>query len=182
MMQVVSPLQSLESRKILTTIYITHFHPDHSFGLTALKETFPEAKIVALPSVIEGITKTWEGKVKTWEPMYGDNITSSPIIPEPLHGTTLTLESDIFQIFGEMQGDAMNNSYVWIPSLKSVVCGDIVYNGVYPWTLETTPAEREEWIKTLDKIALLKPAVVVGGHKNPELKDNPSCLELTKNI
>jgi len=34
--------------------------------------------------------------------------------------------------------------------------------------------------KTLDKIVLLKPVVVVGGHKNPELKDNPSYLEFTK--
>ena len=68
-------------------------------------------------------------------------------LPLERGGKSGIFESDIFQIFGEMQGDAMNNSYVCIPSLKSVVCGDIVYNGVYPWTLETTPAEREEWIK-----------------------------------
>jgi metal-dependent hydrolase (beta-lactamase superfamily II) len=86
----------LESRKNLTTIYITHFHPDHYFGLTVLKEAFPRAKIVALPAVIDGMTETWEEHVKTWKPMYGDNLTDSPLIPEPLEGskampgTTLT--------------------------------------------------------------------------------------------
>ncbi|HEY0192593.1 MAG TPA: MBL fold metallo-hydrolase, partial [Kofleriaceae bacterium] len=41
--------QILESKKQLTTVYITHFHPDHYFGLTVIQQAFPRAKIVALP-------------------------------------------------------------------------------------------------------------------------------------
>src|SRR5215216_1264492 len=37
----------LESRKHLATIYTTHAHPDHLFGLAVLKQAFPDAKIVA---------------------------------------------------------------------------------------------------------------------------------------
>jgi glyoxylase-like metal-dependent hydrolase (beta-lactamase superfamily II) len=170
----------LESRKNLTTIYITHFHPDHYFGLTVLKEAFPRAKIVALPAVIDGMTETWEEHVKTWKPMYGDNLTDSPLIPEPLEATRLTLEGEALEITGGVQGDARNNSYVWIPSLRAVVGGDAVYNGVYPWTLETTPAERKDWIRSVDKIAALDPLVVVGGHKNPAMKDDPACLGFMK--
>ncbi len=171
----------LESRKNLATIYITHWHPDHYFGLNVLKQAFPNARIVALPATVEDIKQGWEPKVKQWKPMYGDNLTSAPIIPEPLQGTTLTLEGETLEIVGPVQGDDKNNSYVWIPSLKAVVCGDIVYDGVFPWTLETTPAERKEWIAVLDKIAGLKPSVVVAGHKKPELKDDPSSLQFTKN-
>src|SRR5438067_13506510 len=40
----------LESKKNLTTIYITHPHPDHLFGLAVLKVAFPSARIVALPA------------------------------------------------------------------------------------------------------------------------------------
>jgi len=170
----------LESQKNLTTIYVTHFHPDHYFGLAVLKQAFPNAKIVALPSTIAGIKKTWEGKMQQWKPLYGDNIPASPIIPEPLTGTTLTLEGEALQIFGEVQGDAMDNSYIWIPALKAVVCGDIVYSGVYLWTLETTPTSRRDWIKTVDKITALNPAIVVAGHKNPDLKDDVSSLQFTK--
>jgi hypothetical protein len=39
-----------------------------------------------------------------------------------------------------VQGDDAENSYVWIPSLRAVVTGDIVYSGVYVWTAETDPA------------------------------------------
>src|SRR3712207_2365345 len=39
--------------KQLTTIYITHAHVDHYFGLDALLKRFPDARGVALPSVVE---------------------------------------------------------------------------------------------------------------------------------
>ena len=44
----------LESKKHLATIYVTHPHPDHLFGLAVLKQAFPQAKIVALPSTVNG--------------------------------------------------------------------------------------------------------------------------------
>jgi len=169
-----------EGKKNLTTVYITHFHPDHYFGLTVLKEAFPHTKIVALPSVIAGMKETWEEYVKEWKPMYGDNLTSNPVIPEPVQGTRMMLEDEILEIVEGVQGDAKNNSYIWIPSLKAVVTGDTVFNGVYPWTLETTPDERKDWIRTVERIAALEPLLVAGGHKTPALKDDPSCLQFMK--
>ena len=166
--------------KNLTTIYITHSHPDHYFGLVVLKQAFPNVKIVALPTVVADIQNTWQAKVAQWKPTYGDDITSNPVIPDVLNGTTLTIEGQDLQIFGNVQGDEANNSYVWIPTLKAVVCGDIDYNGVFPWTLETTPAQRLDWIKTLNSIAALNPAIVVPGHQNPDLKDDASTLDFTK--
>jgi glyoxylase-like metal-dependent hydrolase (beta-lactamase superfamily II) len=170
----------LESKKNLTMIYITHFHPDHYFGLNVLKEAFPRAKAAALPSTVKHMKANWETEMKQWKPIYGDNLPASPVIPEELRGTALALEGETLQIVGELQGDAQDNSYVWIPSLKAVVTGDIVFNGLYPWTLETTPSERKEWIRSLDKIAALEPLVVVGGHKDPALKDDLSGLLFTK--
>jgi glyoxylase-like metal-dependent hydrolase (beta-lactamase superfamily II) len=169
-----------ENKKNLTMVYVTHFHPDHYFGLTVLREAFPNAKLGALPSTLGDIKRSWEGKVKQWKPMYGENIPSKPVIPEPLHTTQLTLEGETIEIVGEVQGDARNNSFVWVPSAKAVICGDIVYNGVYPRTLETDSTDRREWTITLDRIAALEPEIVVAGHKNPELKDDPSCLEFTE--
>jgi glyoxylase-like metal-dependent hydrolase (beta-lactamase superfamily II) len=170
-----------DSKKNLTTIYITHSHPDHYFGLVALKQAFPHVKIVALPSTVADMKNTWKVKVDTWKPAYGDKITTNPIIPDVLEGTTLKLEGHTLQITGNVQGDEANNSFVWIPSLKAVVCGDIVYNGVYPWTKETTPAQRLGWIATLNTIAALNPAIVVAGHQNPDLKNDATSLDFTKN-
>jgi glyoxylase-like metal-dependent hydrolase (beta-lactamase superfamily II) len=170
----------IESKRNLSAVYVTHPHPDHYFGFTVIKQAFPNAKFLALPSIATDAKNTAEAKVKVWKPVYGDNVTSSPMIPEPLEDKVGTLEGETVQVFGEVQGDDKHSSYLWFPSLKAVIAGDIVYHGIYPWTAETTPAERKEWIKTLDKIASLKPSIVVAGHKKAELKDDPSSVQFTK--
>src|SRR4051794_39450007 len=156
----------LESKKTLTTVYVTHFHPDHYFGLGVIQQAFPKAKLVALPAAVTEIKKTWQDKVKQWGPLYGDLVTSKPVLPVAMQGTTLTLEGQTLEVHGGVQGDAEDNSYVWIPSIKTVVAGDIVYRGVHAWTRETNAAQRAAWRKTLDQIAALKPEVVVAGHKD----------------
>jgi glyoxylase-like metal-dependent hydrolase (beta-lactamase superfamily II) len=119
--------------------------------------------------------------VKQWQPQYKDGITSKPVVPEPLASTSIDLEGQKIEIVGGLQGDSADNSYVWIPSARTVVTGDIVYDDVYPWTAETTPEARKTWSETLDKILALKPEKVVPGHPKPEKKLDPANVTFTKN-
>src|SRR5580700_6860422 len=48
----------LESKKNLVTIYVTHPHPDHLFGLAVLHQAFPSARMVALPGRNSGFLRT----------------------------------------------------------------------------------------------------------------------------
>src|SRR6476469_7570274 len=41
------------SGKNLTTIYATHGHGDHFFGVGALLDRFPQARAVAMPDVVK---------------------------------------------------------------------------------------------------------------------------------
>jgi glyoxylase-like metal-dependent hydrolase (beta-lactamase superfamily II) len=168
------------ANKKLSTVYVTHSHPDHYFGFPALKEAFPEAKLVALPATIAGIEKTWQAKVKQWKPLYKEAITDHPIVPEPLVGSSIELEGEKLEIVGGLQGDAPDNSYVWIPSLGTLVTGDIVYDQVFPWTAETSPEARIAWLATLDKLGGLGAKAVVPGHQKPEQKQDPSNLQFTQ--
>src|ERR1043165_8349458 len=169
----------IERKKELTTIYVTHAHPDHYFGLNVIKQAFPKAKIVATPAVIKEIQATWQGKVKQWGPMYGALIPTQPVIPTPLKGDVLTLEGKTLEI-KHGTGDAADETYVWIPSIKTVVAGDIVFRGVHPWTAEGKSDARKAWIKTLDEISALDPEVVIGGHKDPKLDDKPAGIQQTR--
>src|SRR5580693_7081387 len=104
----------LESKKNLTTIYVTHPHPDHYFGLAVLKQAFPNAKIVALPATINSIKTGWPARQKFWFPTYGNNIPGpEPVLPEELSTPVLTLEGEQFPITGDVQGDGPGNSFVY---------------------------------------------------------------------
>jgi glyoxylase-like metal-dependent hydrolase (beta-lactamase superfamily II) len=169
----------LESKKTLTTVYITHSHPDHYFGLAVIKQAFPKAKLVALPAVVAEIKKTWQAKVKQWGPMYGELVPQKPELPVALKGTTLALEGQTLEI-KSAQGDSADNTYVWIPSIKTVVTGDIVYSGVHVWTAETTAESRKAWQKTLDDLTALGPTTVIAGHADPKLPTTPASIKATR--
>lgn len=152
----------LESKKNLTTIYITHPHPDHMFGLAVLHQAFPNAKIVALPATVAAEKNAWPGRQKFWFPTYGNNIPGpEPVMAEELSSPVLTLEGEQFPITGGVQGDGPGNSFVSIPSLRAVVAGDCVFDHVY-FGVPKDKA-REAWMMTLDQIAALNPAVVIPG-------------------
>ena len=83
-------------RKNLTHIYVSHFHPDHHFGLQVLKNAFPAARIVALPSVVQDIVATSGDKIDLWSiDRFGpDDIPHKTTIPMPLNEPRLLLEDE----------------------------------------------------------------------------------------
>jgi glyoxylase-like metal-dependent hydrolase (beta-lactamase superfamily II) len=170
----------LETKKRLTTIYSTHAHPDHLFGLAVLKQAFPEAKIVALPATVNAAKTGWPARQKFWFPVYGNNIPGpDPILPEELSAPALTLEGEAFSITGGVQGaDGPGNSFVYVPSLKAVITGDIVFDHVYFGV--PRDAARENWLKTIDQIAALRPAIVIPGHEGPGATRDMKGIEFMK--
>ncbi|HEV3330782.1 MAG TPA: MBL fold metallo-hydrolase [Bryobacteraceae bacterium] len=169
----------LESKKNLTIIYVTHPHPDHFFGLAVLKQAFPSARIVALPATANAIKNAWPARQKFWFPTYGNLIPGpDPVLPEELLTPALTLEGEQFPITGGVQGDGPGNSFVYVPSLKAVVAGDTVFDRVYFGVPKDKG--REEWMKTLDQISALKPAILIPGHEGPGAKHDVSAIVFMK--
>lgn len=170
----------LESKKNLTTIYITHPHPDHFFGLAVLKQAFPSARAVALPATANAIKTAWPARQKFWFATYGNNIPGpDPVVPEALTTPVLTLEGEEFPITGPVQGsDGPGGSFVYIPSLQAVVTGDIVFDHVY-FGVPRGKA-REDWSKTIDQITALNPAIIVPGHEGPGATRDMRSIQFMK--
>jgi glyoxylase-like metal-dependent hydrolase (beta-lactamase superfamily II) len=170
----------LESKKNLTTIYVTHPHPDHFFGLAVLKQAFPNARAVALPATAEAEKAAWPARQKFWFLTYGNNIPGpDPVELEALPTPVLTLEGEQFPITGPVRGsDGPGNSFVYIPSLKAVVTGDIVFDHVY-FGVPRGDA-REEWSKTIDQITALQPMIIVPGHEGPGATRDMRSIQFMK--
>ncbi|AKU24509.1 MULTISPECIES: MBL fold metallo-hydrolase [Telluria group] len=152
------------SGRKLSTVYVSHGDPDFYFGLDVIKAAFPEAKIVATAGTIAAMEKKAKAKVAYWGPILGANAPQAIVMPEALQGDTIKLEGETLQIKG-LDGATPDRTYVWIPSLKAVAGGVVLFKGLHVWTADTQTVEsRKQWLAALDGIAALKPVTVVPGH------------------
>src|SRR6187402_3603320 len=80
--------------KNLTTIYITHGHGDHWFGVGTLLERFPNAKAVAMPSAVKVMRQNAspEALEGAWKVGFPGQIPDSLVIAEELKGNVIELE------------------------------------------------------------------------------------------
>lgn len=170
----------LESGKRLTTVFVTHDHPDHFFAMEVIANAFPDAKIVANPVVVADIWKSLPAKVKRWGPVLGANGPRHPSAPLPLDGDTIMLEGRALKVVGPMPGDHVHATALWVPSIKALVAGDLVFNDVHLWLGEHTPADVTAWGRSMETLAALKPVMVIPGHSKPGTRNDLSGLTFTQ--
>lgn len=152
------------SGKRLITVYISHSDPDYYFGLDVIQAAFPQARIVATAPTVAAIKVLKDRKLAYWGPVLKQNAPQRLVLPEVLDADHLTLEGQTLQIEG-LNGPTPERSYVWIPSLKTVIGGAVVFSGTHVWVADTqTPTARLQWRDTLKTIDALKPDRVVPGH------------------
>jgi glyoxylase-like metal-dependent hydrolase (beta-lactamase superfamily II) len=171
----------LETGKYLKMIYITHAHPDHYFGLGTIAEAFPAARVVALPSVARVINKQFFGKIEHWEKVIGViNVPRKTARIESLTENYFELEGQRIEIIPEVMGDMKYNTIVWIPSIKTLVGSDILFNQAHPFTCELTAEERQQWIRDIERLEKLDAGVIIPGHQKPGMPFDSSSFDFTK--
>lgn len=171
----------LETGKILKTIYVTHAHPDHYFGLGEIAAEFPQAKVIAIPSEADIINKQFFGKIEHWENVIGKlNVCRKTAPIEPMTGLTFELEGQTLEVIPKVMGDMRYNTMVWIPSIKTLYGSDVLFNQAHPFTCELTAGERQQWIADVDKIEKMGAEVIIPGHQKPGCQFDRSSLDFTR--
>jgi glyoxylase-like metal-dependent hydrolase (beta-lactamase superfamily II) len=159
--------------KSLTTIYITHGHGDHFFGLNTILDAFPDAKAVTVAAVVpDAQTQLSPELMGFWNAIFPGQIPEQPIVPDALDGDVIDLEGQELRIITVGQSDTYPSTIVYIPSLDAVVAGDVAYNGIHQWLAQTDHEKRMQWIASVEQIEALKPKIVVAGHKRPDARDD----------
>ena len=168
--------------KNLTTIYVTHAHGDHFFGLGILQDRFPQARAVATPDVVKGMYRQVSPDYVTsfWRRRLPGQIPERLTVAEELKNNEIDLEGRKLVAVSIGHTDTADTTCLHVPSIGLVVAGDAVYNGIHPYLAETDKRTRLEWIAALNKIESLNPGAVIAGHRVPDGNDEPKHIKQTR--
>ena len=165
----------------LETIYITHAHFDHFYGLGVLLDRFPGARAIATPKTVNAMQMSFTPLVERLaRRLFPEQVATRLVAPEPYEPSTFTLEGHEIRIIEEGRTDSPDSTSLYVPSIGLIVAGDVVYNQCRMYVGDTTPESRKNWIADLDRLAALNPKIVVAGHKKPGAPDSPSAIRDTK--
>ena len=168
--------------KTLTTIYVSQSDPDYYFSLKPVHEAFPNAKVIAASDTIAAINGNVEKKLVVWGPQLKENgpqTLADVVLPEAFDGPALTVDGETVEII-TAEGLA-NRRYLYVSALDAVFGGVLIFSGVHVWTADTQTKEAfAAWLANLDRIAALKPSVVVPGHLDPQAATDLSAVAYTR--
>jgi glyoxylase-like metal-dependent hydrolase (beta-lactamase superfamily II) len=162
---VLGEVKKITSERI-AYLTVTHFHPEHGMGAQA----FPPGTIIICPMA-----------QKTELLAKGTDIVSmfkgfSPEIAELLQPVRITAPNITFkeeaevnlgdvsvQLFHWGPAHTLGDEFVFLPKQRILFGGDVVVNGFFP-IMPDSDANGRNWIRMLERLKQLNPAIVVPGH------------------
>jgi glyoxylase-like metal-dependent hydrolase (beta-lactamase superfamily II) len=164
----------------LVHIYITHGHGDHLFGIGQLLEAFPAATAIGTRATVADAPINDQPAYREgfWELLFPGQIPTT-VYPQVLEGDSFELEGHRIEVIDAGHTDTAHSTSLWVPDLRLIVAGDVIYNDTHQFMTESTTESREHWAQAAEHLAELDPATVVAGHKKPERPDDPATIAQT---
>ncbi|KFF11796.1 metallo-beta-lactamase [Chryseobacterium soli] len=164
--------------KNLKTVFISHSDPDFYFGLDVIKKAFPNVKIISTAQTAYLISASKDEKMAVWKPQLKQDAPSEIIIPEAVNSIP-DLEGNTIEIKQNPEDPA--HSFLWIPSLKTIVGGISVSVDSHLWMADTKDKEAiNKWIAQIDAMKALHPTQVIPSHFAKQ-SFAPASLDFVKN-
>jgi len=168
--------------KRLTTVYVSQSDPDYYFSLAPVRTAFPGARFLAAEATVAAIRANVQKKLDVWGPQLKENGPQSladVVIPAAADDRALRLEGEAIEIVDAV--GQPNARTLWVPSLRALFGGVLLFAGVHVWVADTATRERRQtWLRNLDALAALRPLVVVPGHLGPGAALDASAITYTR--
>jgi glyoxylase-like metal-dependent hydrolase (beta-lactamase superfamily II) len=137
--------------KPLTSILITHEHPDHVWGAVEMLKKYPQAKVYARETIITEITMHFRARLLRWTEDVPDLVPTSLMNIEALKGNSFDFDGHSIKIIDLKPNEMINSTAYYIPELKTYVAGDQVFYKTHAYIAGGTNYP-EPWIASIEEI------------------------------
>ena len=150
-------------------LFLTHGHIDHIFAMAAFSDVEVVAASSEKPLFEQQIAIEWtEERTAVWTgifPAFADSLeTAKPFLPTVwVDGMQTFGTGDSTAIFATTGGHTTGSSYVWLPSERVLVGGDLVQVDKYPYFGDKTN-DLNLWIDALKNWHEMEPSAICPGH------------------
>ena len=167
--------------KTLTTVFITHAHPDHFLGTAVLSRRFPNAKIVATADVVGELKNAMAPTAARMKGMLGPEFPGDPVMRTAIPETSILVDGQEIRLLPKLNGDTHPITGLYVEPLGVLLASDVAYGDVHLWTASTDHTGREAWAeqtRELEKLPGLKR--VIPGHQLASTKQSTALLSYTR--
>ena len=135
----------------LAYIYATHGHGDHWFGADPIMRRFPGATAYATEKTIAMMHQQGTvGRAQRWDVDFPGLIPESPVVFEPIPAGDFTLEGHQCAAVEVGHTDTDDTTVLQVASTGLMVAGDVAYNEVHQYLLESRGGGIQSWLAALD--------------------------------
>jgi glyoxylase-like metal-dependent hydrolase (beta-lactamase superfamily II) len=135
--------------KTLSTVMISHAHPDHFMGLEVIRDHFPQARVVSTANVVADIKADGPWMFSMLQNKLGAQGPTNLVIPEVLTEPLLSVDGIQLEVAEFGEGEARHIAAVHIPEMKALLAADLVYNQAHLYLQER---HLESWLARLDEL------------------------------
>jgi len=163
----------------LKAMVISHADHDHYMGAMEVVKRFPNTPVYMAASTLADFNERSAEELAAERKRPNSEAPDTLVTPQLLPQAPLTVDGHRLEVIADLVGDVRKpaSSALWIPSLRAALVADLAFSGIHPWLGDSDTASRAAWRSSLKKIADLKPAIVVPGHKaDVAAPDTPEVL------
>lgn len=166
--------------KRLKAVVLSHPDHDHYMGAAAIVERFPGTPVYMTEKALAEYKQTATSQFRGEKARSPQLLPDSIVTPQPLPSTRLTIDGETVEVIADVTGDVQSgtNSMLWIPSLRTVLASDVIFDGIHAWLGASDETSRRRWRDAITRIRDLEPRYVVAGHKKElDSPNSPAVLD-----
>jgi glyoxylase-like metal-dependent hydrolase (beta-lactamase superfamily II) len=140
------------TNKKLTTVFLTHAHPDHYIGMEVIRSAYPNAQFVTTAKVLADYDMKKDATLAALQMAFPPGSVPDKVVTfTAVQGTSIMVDGYPLEVVEIAEpGESPVAAGLALKSMKAFIAGDLLYNQAHLWLAECDSAG---WIKNLDTLA-----------------------------